>query len=195
MAAAAGHFTRQPVAVHRPGGVVHRKRWENKALPAYRKSVSTDLNVGGVDMRSAAPEESDDRHLLFGLALILIGIAFLLDRFGVLDVSPRYWPFILVFLGLVRLVFPRRSRRAGRSRRPGVLLIALGSWGLASEFHVLGLTYETSWPLLIVIWGLMLVWKFFEGPPAREPSSPLDVVRGARELAARVGAKHGEPER
>ncbi len=109
--------------------------------------------------------ESDgraERGLLFGLALMVVGTAFLLDRFGVVDVTGAYWPFILIFLGCARLLFPSRSG----SRRPGVLFIALGLWGLASEFHLLGLDYDTSWPLLIVIWGSMLVWRSLTGSRA-----------------------------
>lgn len=149
----------------------------------------------GSDPTRQAPGGPGDRRFLFGMALMLIGVAFLLDRFAIVDVTGDYWPFILIFLGLVRLLFPSRSGQVVRSRRPGVLLLLIGLWGLVSEFHVWGFEYETSWPLLIVIWGLMLVWRSFEGPDRCARPRPLDAVRTAREVANRVAGKPSESER
>lgn len=97
-----------------------------------------------------------------GLVIVLVGIVMLIDRTGFADVHliGRFWPFILILLGAVRMFDPpRRSGR--RSRRSGGWLLWVGIWGLVSEFHVLGLDYATSWPLLVIGVGLGMVWRAF----------------------------------
>jgi hypothetical protein len=46
-------------------------------------------------------------------------------------------------------------------------MLLLGSWGLVNEFHVYGLHYQNSWPLLIVLAGLNMVWRSVEAPPGQ----------------------------
>ena len=49
-----------------------------------------------------------------------------------------------------------------RSRRSGVWLIMVGFWGLISEFHLFGFTFATSWPLLVIGAGVLIVWRSLE---------------------------------
>jgi hypothetical protein len=103
-------------------------------------------------------------HLLLGIALIVSGALLLVDRMAWMDVDVNYWPFFVIAFGIVRLIDPPRSGRVARSRRSGMWLLFIGGWGLVNEFHLYGLDYDTSWPLMVVGAGLMLMWRSFEGP-------------------------------
>ena len=46
--------------------------------------------------------------------------------------------------------------------RSGVWLILVGLWGLVNEWRLFGLTYGTSWPLLVMASGAMMVWRSFD---------------------------------
>lgn len=48
----------------------------------------------------------------------------------------------------------------GRRRRDatgGIWLIGVGVWMFISQNHVWGLSFDTSWPLFIVLMGLIVV--------------------------------------
>ena len=106
-----------------------------------------------------------------GLLIIAAGVVLLADRIGIsgIHLSGRYWPLLLMAFGFMRLFDPplRRNGRR-RSRWTGAWFIYLGLWGFASEFHVLGLDYNTSWPLLIVGAGIGIIWRAFEDPENRQ---------------------------
>ena len=57
------------------------------------------------------------------------------------------WPLILIAMGVARLADTGASRDC-KSPRSGAWLLYIGLWGLISEFHLFGLDYRTSWPLL-----------------------------------------------
>ena len=106
------------------------------------------------------------RHLLFGVALVVLGALMLVDRLAIADLTISYWPFFVIAFGLVKLVDPGRSCPVPRSRRSGVWLLFVGCWGIVNELRLFGLGYETSWPLLVVGAGAMLIWRWYEGPDA-----------------------------
>lgn len=110
-------------------------------------------------------EESVRHHhsgrVVAGIIVILVGLAMLFDRTGLhsLDLSRHFWPFILIVIGLVRLSDPGTRDGRPRSRRSGAWLLFVGVWGLVNELHLFGLSYETSWPLLVIGAGLGVVWR------------------------------------
>lgn len=108
-------------------------------------------------------------QVFIGLAIMVLGLGFLLDRLELwhLRLSPRLWPLLPLAFGLARLLAGPGVTKRGRTIRSGVWLSGVGLWGLVSEFHVFGLDYDTSWPLLIVAAGLNMVWRSFEEPRAR----------------------------
>ena len=117
-----------------------------------------------------APGRNNGR-ILAGIAVILAGLAMLADRIGFRDLhlSSRYWPLILVTLGVLRLSDRVRPDGSRRSARSGVWLVFVGVWGLVSEFGVFGFDYGNSWPLLIIGAGALIVWRAFEKPGACGP--------------------------
>jgi hypothetical protein len=103
-------------------------------------------------------------HVVFGLLVIALGLILLAHRQAGIGINPVHlWPIFLVLLGAARFATADTHRkRCLARRRSGVWLMLLGGWGLVDEYHVAGFTYETSWPLLIVAAGLLLVWRAFE---------------------------------
>jgi hypothetical protein len=83
-----------------------------------------------------------------------------------------WWPFLLIALGAIRLVSPEPSgSHGGRHRgRSGAWLIVVGLWGLVNEAHLFGFDYGSSWPLLVIAVGAMMVWGTLDagcGPRVR----------------------------
>jgi LiaF transmembrane domain len=105
--------------------------------------------------------ESSDRHyadpgrVAWGSVLIVFGLLLLAERLGYLDFGGQFWPFILIALGAARLA----ERPAAGHRRSGQWLIFVGAWGLINEMHLFGLSYQTSWPLMVIAAGAVIVWR------------------------------------
>ena len=110
-----------------------------------------------------------------GLLLVGLGVAMFVDTTGTLRINggKLVAPFFLIALGsaivLDRGGFvaecgrgsddegrPRRIRRRG-GPFGGLWLIGIGCWMLVSQTHLFGLTYDTSWPLFIVMAGVMIL--------------------------------------
>lgn len=92
----------------------------------------------------------DTGTLLNGLLLVAIGTLFLLDRLRIADFGElvrSYWPMFIVLFGISNL-----SRR--RSIWSGLWLIAVGIWLQIAHLHLFGLTYRTSWPLMLILLGV-----------------------------------------
>jgi hypothetical protein len=100
------------------------------------------------------------RHIFVGIAIILLGVAMLADRYDGwgLRLSVSWWPVLLLLLGGAKMIDPGSSEGCRRSRRGGAWLLAVGVWGLISEAGLFGLDYSTSWPLLVIASGAGIVW-------------------------------------
>jgi hypothetical protein len=115
------------------------------------------------------PDGPDRTRIRLGLAIMLVGLVFMAYRLDLweVDLSRHFWPFVPLAIGLVQLIAPPMHKGRRRSRRGGTWLIYIGVWGLISEFNLFGLDYDTSWPLLIIAFGLNMVWRSFESPRPR----------------------------
>jgi len=115
------------------------------------------------------PDGPDRKRVLLGLAFILLGLCFMTYRLDLweINLSRHVWPFVLLAIGLIKLIDPPLNKRQRRSHRGGMWLIYIGLWGLVSEYELFGLGYGNSWPLLIIGAGLNIVWGSFESPDPR----------------------------
>jgi hypothetical protein len=86
-------------------------------------------------------------RLLFGLFAILAGVLLTLDNLGVMRVRFywRYWPLLLIAVGLVRVLQPGTA--SGR-----------GFGTLVENLHLFSFDLVTFWPLALVVLGIVLVW-------------------------------------
>jgi hypothetical protein len=108
-------------------------------------------------------------RVLLGLTIVLIGVAILVEKNAHwrLHFDIRWWPFLLMFFGLARMIVPGEHKGRARSRRGGFWLLAVGVWAWISEAEFFGFDYSTSWPLLLIALGINIVWRSLEGPPGR----------------------------
>jgi hypothetical protein len=95
--------------------------------------------------------------LLLGLAVIVVGVLFLLDNLGRLEAEEilRYWPVLVILFGLTRLV---------RFTTPDLVMaagfIGVGSWLLLYEMDVVGADpWDYVVPFALVVAGSGLAYN------------------------------------
>ncbi len=87
--------------------------------------------------------------LAAGLALLAIGVAGIVDSHDLW----RYWPLLLIFLGIGYEADTLRTRSGGG----GIILIAIGVWMLVGSLGLFGLTHRSAFPLGVVIAGIGVI--------------------------------------
>jgi cell wall-active antibiotic response 4TMS protein YvqF len=110
-----------------------------------------------------------------GTILLVVGGTLLLDQTGVLATPLRQLigPLVLITLGALimvekgGIVYGCRRRGDDGTRRmrvrqrggaiPGLWLMGLGTWMLISQLHLWGLDFHNSWPLLLILSGVMML--------------------------------------
>jgi len=101
------------------------------------------------------------KQLVWGILFIAVGVLVLMDRAGVVEVDLdlarmwRYWPVLLVVIGLTQMIPPTTPRHFLR----GLWHIFFAGWWYVSFQHVWGLSFADTWPALLVVWGLGLVTR------------------------------------
>jgi hypothetical protein len=107
-------------------------------------------------------------QLFWGLLLIGAGVLFFLDRVELFYVESiwQYWPFLFVLSGLNRLIAAPTANDVLR----GLWSAFLGLWLFVSLQHVWGMSFQETWPALLIAWGVSLVLKPFllKSFPAKE---------------------------
>jgi hypothetical protein len=95
------------------------------------------------------------RQMMVGAVLVVLGIALFLDQMGMFDMMRlwHWWPLLLVVVGINRMIgFP-----SARDFTGGLWLTCIGLWLFALLEGHFGLTLYNSWPLFIIISGLVMV--------------------------------------
>lgn len=117
---------------------------------------------------SAHCEHHSRRRLLWGVALVVLGSVFLLDRLAWLDFtpylgSPTHWwhllPLLLAMGGAISVV----SARSVRHVLKGLVKIALGIWIFACLELLWGLSFHNSWPVLLIAFGALMLIRGWYG--------------------------------
>jgi predicted membrane protein len=96
-----------------------------------------------------------DKRLWFGLFLVIIGGAWLLDNLNVLNFLPGFlisWKTFLIGLGLYLIFGPKQ-------KGTGLILIAVGGIFLLDDFDVVDIRnfWHLIWPAVIIIIGIGLI--------------------------------------
>ncbi|MGH9367619.1 MAG: LiaI-LiaF-like domain-containing protein, partial [Thermoanaerobaculia bacterium] len=116
-------------------------------------------------------------RLVGGGIMLGLGVLFLLDNFGIVDAGDvfRYWPLILLGLGVTRLIAPGRAEE----RVGGIVLTLLGGVFLLRALHVPWFRLRTIWPLVLVVLGAGLIWQALRGRKSPLPGLPENPREGA----------------
>jgi predicted membrane protein len=92
---------------------------------------------------------------ILGLSIIAIGVLFTLDNLDIIYARDylRYWPALLVLVGLVQLSQPRGNP----GKIMGIILVSLGSLMLLDRFDIINFSFWDLWPVIIIIFGFSLL--------------------------------------
>jgi len=101
--------------------------------------------------------------LIFGFAIVAVGVLFLLDNFGVpVGFVWGYWPVILIAIGLAKVVDSRETS----GRTGGAIIMLVGLVLIADRIHLPFLNNRNLWdlwPLALIAFGFMMLWGALEG--------------------------------
>lgn len=104
--------------------------------------------------------------LILGVFLTLVGILLTADNFDYVDAGAylRWWPAVLILLGLLKL------RQPG-GRGVAIFLLAAGGWILAFNLGLVTFTIFDLWPLILIAIGVGFVRKALRGDSADVPGA------------------------
>jgi hypothetical protein len=91
------------------------------------------------------------RQLVWGLVVVGVGVALLLDSMQMIHVESmwHYAPLLLVIVGMNKMVgYP-----TARHFTSGLWEMILGLWLFAVFERMYGLTFGNSWPILVIAFG------------------------------------------
>ena len=138
--------------------------------PSYRPSGHWISSPGA----NGSDRVLDLGRLLVGLAIVTLGVLFLLDSAGTLDADraiDHWWPLLLVGAGILTLL--ERPPSIGR----GTLLTGAGGLLLLFTTDVLEASaWEYIWPGLLILAGLLVIARW-HGRAIPSGASQEDVVR------------------
>jgi hypothetical protein len=103
-------------------------------------------------------------RIFFGAAIMGLGVLFLADRLDLLNTGALmlYWPALVVGFGMLRIIWPPRP-----GAEVGGLWIALvGGLLLLDRLEIVAMA--ESWPVFIIVGGLMVVFRALGWLPARD---------------------------
>lgn len=97
------------------------------------------------------------RHLFSGVVLLVIGVLFLLGNMGYVNTDEmlRFWPVILIALGVMKLVESHDQFRSGA----GIFWIVIGSLFLIGNLHILRIAMHDLWPVVLIGFGCLMLWR------------------------------------
>jgi hypothetical protein len=117
-------------------------------------------------------------RLVAGALLLLVGSLFLLQNLGWLRAGRPwdYWPLLLVWIGLSRMLGPTRPRHFPS----GAVVFALGVFLQLDRLDLIWFPARDVWPFLLVVGGLALIADSVVARRAAGGLGPDGLGRGAR---------------
>jgi len=115
-----------------------------------------------VEQSEIKAERKFDGSVFMGLLLLGIGALFLLNNLNVIYIGEfwSFWPFVLVVFGAQKIVQAGSSDQVGS----GLWLVFFGLWLYISIEEIWGFGFEESWPALLIVWGVSMIWRSFGRP-------------------------------
>ncbi|HXS94540.1 MAG TPA: DUF5668 domain-containing protein [Candidatus Limnocylindrales bacterium] len=101
------------------------------------------------------PRSNALERIMPALVLIAIGAIFFLNNLHIIYFQDiwRFWPLVLIAVGLAKLVDGASDGRAGGA----ILLVVAGGLFLANNFGYLDLNWHTFWPLILIGIGILML--------------------------------------
>lgn len=92
------------------------------------------------------------RRWFGGLVLIALGSLLLMDRMNIMDnqLLWHFWPALIAIAGLSRMVGATRPDDLVR----GLMTVLVAFWVYACLEHLWGWSFRTTWPLVLIGFGL-----------------------------------------
>ena len=99
-------------------------------------------------------------RLIAGALLLILGVLFALQNLGVVRAGHLgdYWPLLLVWVGLTRMLGPRRRHFAS-----GLVIFLMGVFFQLDRLDVIWVPMRHFWPLLLIAVGFGLIADSFVG--------------------------------
>ena len=121
-------------------------------------------------------------RIIFGLFIAWVGTIFILEQMGIVDLGDvwRFWPVILIVLGVAKFFRPVARGYAG-----GVFLIGFGVLFLLDSLDVFHLQWRYAWPAFLVFGGLSLVIRGIRwGAPGADAAAGQATLDHASHVSA-----------
>lgn len=111
-------------------------------------------------------------QLVLGTIIIGLGVVFMLDNMGVLHARDylRYWPALIVVYGLARIAQPRGTQ----GRFGGLIWLIVGLVLLIDKLALLDFRLSEFWPLLLVLFGFLVLRRSWAPRAASTPHGETD---------------------
>jgi hypothetical protein len=118
-------------------------------------------------MEQPLPPGVNAGRVTLGVFILTLGSLMLVDRAADVDVNVvRLFPgVVLIAMGLVRMALAAQDPEAHRGPNPIVhclWLMTVGTWLILNLLHLFGMTFQTSWPLLMIAGGALIVARAWE---------------------------------
>lgn len=100
-------------------------------------------------------------QVVLGVAVIAIGLLFLLDNLGIWDFhgAIRFWPMAFILVGAIKLC----DTRSSNGYFLGAVLIFIGLVMTLNRLGFLYFSWHTVWPLLLIVLGGSVLYKAITG--------------------------------
>jgi hypothetical protein len=134
-----------------PAPPLAEKRFRRRGTSVIVSTFETTTTGGNMNSEASYHLR---RQVLWGLVLVGLGVAFLLDQMDVFDIRSlwHYAPLLLVVVGINQTIgYP-----SAREFSNGLWTVFIGLWLFAVLEGLWGLTFGNSWPLFIIISGVTM---------------------------------------
>lgn len=101
------------------------------------------------------------KQMIWGIAMIAAGGALLLDQIELIELNFnlahlwRYWPWLLVISGIIKMIPPTTSKHFSN----GLWEIFFAGWWYVSFNRIWGVGFGQTWPALLIAWGVCLMLR------------------------------------
>jgi predicted membrane protein len=138
---------------------------------------------------SARRDRTPAVQMMVGVCVIVIGMLFLLDNLGWLDLDLRLHilPTVLIVAGVLKLV----QTRTGSGVAVGGFLILFGGLILLKEAGLITIAWRTLWPLLLIGAGGVVVFKATVGRKEMEAMAGGPLAKAGEDTVVKVTAVMG----